>query len=688
MANMVILEYDNLKGDKLPFGGTMGKSRDIGWPVLAYRVTMPMPGLHRDDENPIQKLVEKLLLAHWKLEQEVVNEEGESLTVEKTTGLPWDIVRCTLLRFQDEGIIDEYYELTNSGKHKLTPDVTDREQIEEEEKICTALVFREMIGGTVLPFVQELTNEKPLRKHVKSSNEMIKKLKDDGEFRNEKITVQEVLCAYRRWRKVAESLDVEAIKFPSVRQIKIVGEPEPYYLRCPMAILSRDGDFAIADPFGYGMSSVLEAVLRKWLSTNERHDKEFEDWLLEWNENTVIKTETIEEGVVKEPFENEHCIERYPNLVKNLKRRKSRQFLSIAQIYASIEWAFFYYSSKFEAKEVLRWLDFASERYFSKKMVGIAKRRGLALSRKNDDRTERFEFKIITPKRREDYRNCVPELISVFLILLLQMDDGECDDKLKHFVATHKWILLDLLELKRNHDPEVHGKNNEEIGEKAREKETRLMQDVIRELLPDVPLAEDDQASAMRVALSDQRQAAMAKLLRFFTFSLWTDMDVNLKNYLISTERYRQFEFSDGGDDVMPMIRDGYSALQALFRISLKQGTFAKVDESQYKRTAKERAKRFGVVYPDGLDSVREQMITATLEGNDQTLGACLIAFLLMMNDDVLADIAATTPDLLEQVFRVIALRQHGNVVVPMKKEEVREFCKSVYEVTKVILEV
>lgn len=689
MANMVILEYDHLKGDKLPFGGTMGNPRDIGWPVLAYRVTMPMPGLHRDDENPIRKLVEKLLLAHWKPEQEIVNEGGESLTVEKTTGLPWDIVRCTLLRFQDGGIIDEYYELTNFGKHKLTPDADDREQIEEEEKICTALVFREMIGGTVLPFVQELTNEKPLRKHVKSSNEVIKKLKDDGEFRNEKITVQEVLGAYRRWRKVAESLDVEAIKFPSVRQIKIVGEPESYYLRCPMAILSRDGDFAIADPFGYGMSSVLEAVLRKWLSTNERHDKEFEDWLLEWNENTVIKTETIEEGVVKEPFENEYCIDRYPNLVKNLKRRKSRQFLSIAQIYASIEWAFFYYSSKFEAKGVLRWLDFASEKHFSKRMVGIAKRRGLVLSRKNDDRTERFEFKVITPKKRsEDYINCVPELISVFLILLLQMDDGECDDKLKHFVATHKWILLDLLELKRNHDPEVHGKNNEELGEKEHEKEVRLMHEIIRELLPDVPLSKDDQASEVKVSYSDQRQAAMAKMLRLFTFSLWTDMDKNLKNYLISTERYRQFEFTEGGDDVMPMIRDGYSALQALFRISLKQGTFSKVDESQYKRAARKRAERFGLKYPVGLDSVREQMITATLEGNDQTLGACLIAFLLMMSDDVLADIAATTPDLFEQVAKVIALRQHGNIVVPMKKEQVREFCKSIYEVTKVILEV
>ena len=138
----------------------------------------------------------------------------------------------------------------------------------------------------------------------------------------------------------------------------------------------------------------------------------------------------------------------------------------------------------------------------------------------------------------------------------------------------------------------------------------------------------------------------------------------------------------------MPMIRDGYSALQALFRISLKQGTFAKVDESQYKSTARKRAERFGLKYPVGLDSVREQMITATLEGNDQTLGACLIAFLLMMSDDVLADIAATTPDLFEQVAKVIALRQHGNIVVPMKKEQVREFCKSVYEVAKVILEV
>ena len=175
------------------------------------------------------------------------------------------------------------------------------------------------------------------------------------------------------------------------------------------------------------------------------------------------------------------------------------------------------------------------------------------------------------------------------------MDDGECDDKLKHFVATHKWILLDLLELKRNHDPEVHGKNNEELGEKEHAKEARIMHEIIRELLPDVPLSKDDQSSEVKVSYSDQRQAAMAKMLRFFTFSLWTDMDKNLKNYLISTERYRQFEFTEGGDDVMPMIRDGYSALQALFRISLKQGTFAKVDESQYKSTARKRAERFGL---------------------------------------------------------------------------------------------
>lgn len=685
MANMVILEYDHLKENKLPFGGTMGKPRDIGWPVIAYRVTMPMPGLHRDVENPIKKLVVKLLLAHWKPEQEIVKEEGENLTVEMTTGLPWDIVRCTLLRLQDEGIIDEYYELTNLGKSKFAPDVDDKGQM--DEKICTALVFREMIGGFVLPFVQELTNEKPLRKHVKSSNEMIKKLKDNGEFRNETITVQEVLGAYRRWRKVSKS-DVEAMKFPSMRQIKIVGEPEFYYLKCPMAILSRDGDFAIADPFGYGISSLFESIMRKWLAVRGKHDEEFETWLLEWNEKTVINVDAIDDKLIKEPFDNDHCQEQYPNLVKNLKKGKSRQFLSIAQIYASIEWAFFYYSIRFDAKRVLRILEFSSEKAFCKRMLWIARRNGLILNRNVSGRPERFEFKAITSKRREDYKNSVPELISVFLILLLQMDEGLCDSKIKSLIRSHKWILLDLLELKRNHDPEVHGKKNEEICEKAREKETRLMQDIIRELLPDVPLAEDDQASAMRVALSDQRQAAMAKLLRFFTFSLWTDMDVNLKNYLISTERYRQFEFSDGGDDVMPMIRDGYSALQALFRLSLKQGTFAKVDESQYKRTARERSKRFGIVYPDGLDSVREQMIIATLEGNDQTLGACLIAFLLMMNDDVLADIAATTPDLLEQVVRVIFLRQHGNVIVPMKKEEVREFCKSVYEVTKVILEV
>ena len=59
-----------------------------------------------------------------------------------------------------------------------------------------------------------------------------------------------------------------------------------------------------------------------------------------------------------------------------------------------------------------------------------------------------------------------------------------------------------------------------------------------------------------------------------------------------------------------------------------------------------------------------------------------------LLNDEVLADIASAATDLFERVAGVIALRQHGNNVVPMNKGEVRDFCMSVYEVTKILLEV
>lgn len=690
MANMVLLDYDRLDYKKLPFGKTMGQYRDIGWPVLAYRITMPIPGMLQDQVNPIHRLVVKLIQAHWKPEEQFEEIGGARVGVEKTTGLPWDIVRCTLLRLQDRGIIDDYYELTPMGKELLAPEPgEDGQEKEDEERIATALVFRELIGGTVLPFVQVVSNENPLRKHVKASDEKVKSLQAGKEFRNADITVQEVLSAYRRWRRMAKAYGDEDCEFPSEHRIKIVGEPEPYYLKCPMAILSRDGDFAVADPFGYGLSSVLESVLRKWLAAKGRHDEKFEDWLLEWNESTAVKEDHSDVKHVKEPFENDHCLEQYPRLVNSLKKGESRQFMPIAQIYASIEWAFFYYSAKFESKEILEWLDVATEIQFVQKMADLAKRRGLVLDRKSDGRLQTFEFKALTPKRRADYVNSSPELISVFMILLLQMDKGFCDGKIKNLIQTHKEILLDLLEVKRKHDPEVHGKNNEGRGAKEYAGEFQLMQEIIRTLLPDVPLSKDDQALAMKVAYADQRQAAMARLLRCFTFSIWTDMDQNLKNYLISTERYRQFEFANGGRDVMPMVREGYSALQAAFRVCLRRGGGTKVLESRYKIEARRRAKNLGLKYPDVLDSVREGMITATLDGNDQTLGACMVAFLLVMGDDVLIDIASTAPDLLKQVAKVVALRQHGNVAVPMDdKDQVNVFCKSVYEVTKVLLEV
>ena len=90
---------------------------------------------------------------------------------------------------------------------------------------------------------------------------------------------------------------------------------------------------------------------------------------------------------------------------------------------------------------------------------------------------------------------------------------------------------------------------------------------------------------------------------------------------------------------------------------------------------------------PHTLKTVRSEMVRQTLAGNDQTLGACAVAWLLNADDDSLRWTATRHPTLLADLDTLLAKNRHGNQSCPMPAEELENLCKSIYNLVKTITE-
>ena len=140
-----LLDY----GKPNPFSGIIGKSRNLAWPVNAYRVTLPKSSNDRDGLNAFERVILKILDAVGAL-------DADDLAAE--TCIPLDLINGILLRLQDKGFIDEYNAI-------LMQEHDDGLGGEDNAPVfVTALLFRELATGKILPFLHWLNDANPLQK--------------------------------------------------------------------------------------------------------------------------------------------------------------------------------------------------------------------------------------------------------------------------------------------------------------------------------------------------------------------------------------------------------------------------------------------------------------------------------------------------------------------------------------------
>lgn len=643
-----LLDY----GKPDPFGATVGRRRNLSWPVDAYRITLPKPDQDCLSLNPFEQVILSLLA--------LGNMTSQALAEE--TCIPRDLVESILLRLRDRGLIDDFNNVLEASGSNAASET-------DTPAFVTALLFRELVSGQVLPFMP-LLEQQPLRKQEQKQAAYKIRALAAGQMPPTQRDVIKVMRAMQR--RAAEFGKAE--RTPTLHKIMIIDQPERYYLDCPIAIQKSDGEFRIADPFGNGFSLVLERAFEQLLEQDEYAAQ----WLGKWKASLSQPRSPSQDSRNKEPFDTPANQQRYPKLISNLRLLPNAAFRSIAQLYAAVEWSLFYACAKRPFEGEIEHLRFTPQAEHAQLLDRAASEVGLL--------PPGAGFRPVREGKLRDFQEGKAELETLLALSILRaQDDGS--HPLRRLAARDPALISHLLEIKKARDEKGHGKGSADAPESELLAEP-LAREIIEIMLPEVTFTREPTASSNPDAYADVLLDARASIQDEFGFGAFNRLGTNVKERLVHAER--GFLSWREGDDALALVRDLYAAVQSVLELSLNRWLPPDMADEELIEAAQERATEFGLCHllPKSLHTVRASVVRKTLQGSGQSLGACMIALLLMADEQTLKSIAATRPTFVDDVATLIARRGHGNEPLPLASTEVTELRKASYKIIKALIEV
>ncbi len=654
--SLMTLDY----GTSRPFGETIGKPRILAWPVDAYRVTLPRPSGEGDGVNPFERVILKFLDATGVMSAEMLADE---------TRIPIDLVKGILLRLRDKGLIDEHNANTATARGKLEGEA------DKVPEFVTALLFREIATGRILPFLHFVDEANPLRTLTDEERDR-QTIRWDYCHKDNLPSTQDVIIALRSMKK-RRSEHGKDDKTPHVQHITIANSPETYYLRCPIAIQKSDGEYRIADPFGNGYSLILERAFGCLLEDDDK----LGEWLHHWKDSLSNsgspKTRKPDEES-RQPYENDANWQRYPKLVASLRPSRTTPFRSMAKIHASLEWALFYACSRRPYEATIAILRLSRQVDHPTLIWRAAQSLGLECS-END-------FRPVPSGRLTNFEEGRVDLDSVLAIGVLQAGK-DSDHPMRRIAHSHPDFINCLLGIKRARDAKGHGEGITDAP-KVELPEDRFMCGVVHLLIPEVSFVDSPSNNGDENERADSLLEARASIQGEFGFRVFNRLGANLQERLIHAERFWLASRERDEDDASTFAYDLYAALQAAFARQLLGRLPPDVDDSQLVGTAQVIARDHHLGgLTECLSTVRPLLIRQTLQGSAQSLGACVIAFLLMADDDGLRALADCHHSFITDVSSIIASRGHGNEPLPLPNEEIAKLRRAAFSIIKTLTE-
>nr|WP_199897432.1 hypothetical protein [Acetobacter persici] len=432
-------------------------------------------------------------------------------------------------------------------------------------------------------------------------------------------------------------------RIPSVRQITIVDPPEPYYLDCPIAIQKIDGEFRIADPFGNGFSLILEKAFEQLLG----RDGDLAKWLLNWKKDLKNRDHVSQDTRSQELFETDDNRRYYPKLIANLRPSKNRQFRTLAKIHASIEWALFYACCVRPFKDVIITLTCTEQSEHAALLEQVARDLGCELPLKG--------FRSIREGKLLDFEDGRAYQETVLAIALLQAHK-DAGHPLRKLISMYPDLIIRLRAINARRNEKAHGKGGADAPQQELADDP-FMREVVHALVPRIVFVDKPVAALNKDAQGDALLDARASIQAEFGFRLFNRLGMNLQERLADAECFVLSCHDE--DDASAYIGDLYAATQASFEKVLADRIPPDISDEHLIDTAADKAvkAKLCAVLSESLRTVRIDAVRQTLQGGSQSLGACVIALLLVSDDNALAAIYDALPTFLGDVTNLITLR-------------------------------
>jgi hypothetical protein len=612
-----------------PFGRTIGQSRNLLWPVQAFRVTLPDSSNSRmNDLNAFESVIIDALRIRAGLSEHLLAD---------VVCLPNDLVRNVLLRLEDKGLVNAH-NVVVSNSHSVD------NATNPSERYTSAMIFREMVGGTLLPSVHELGKADAI---VSGPIGPGWRMAIDRDVVSGQVpSPSEVLSIVKKSRK-RDREHRKGNQFPKVNQIRVNNEIEHYYLDCPIAFMSFDADFRIADPFGVGFSAMLERIFAERLQSDER----LADWMANWRERLASSRPNHVAGLsTTAPFVTEENVQLFPALINVLTPSAGRMNRNVLELYASIEWAMYYCCEIHDPAVSVRAAKRLTPMEFGVWTTQIANSLGLVPPRNG--------FRKPTNGKLENYFQGRPEMETLCVLMLIQAESNVAHPF--RFIATKYpdfFSRLDSLRESRGH--QGHGRSSGVIADIEMTSDG-FMRSVVSTLIPSVVFDEapNSASDSDRLALTMLR--ARMSVLDVIEYRIFNALGPSTQSALIAAE-VAWLERVDG-EDARTYIAHLYSALQSVIRRVINRLPVKSVEEDNFNSVAMRNAMAAGHGdLPSELRSVRTWRTREAISGNDPTLGAATVAFLLMAPSDLLAEVAVADRAFLKTISIVVRLRGHAN---------------------------